>query len=112
MKALFTVSEIAPWVKTGGLGDVAAALPAAMHVAGGLADTVIDASDTRRGNGFVFGPATPVALLNTLRRAAGLWRDNPRRWETLQCRGMIADFSWRAPAQRYTNLYHTLLKTH
>ncbi|MQY50550.1 glycogen synthase GlgA [Rhodocyclus gracilis] len=27
---LFAVSEIAPWVKTGGLGDVAAALPAAL----------------------------------------------------------------------------------
>ena len=34
MKVLFVVSEIAPWVKTGGLGDVAAALPAALHAAG------------------------------------------------------------------------------
>ncbi len=31
MKALFVTSEIAPWVKTGGLGDVAAALPPALH---------------------------------------------------------------------------------
>lgn len=28
---LFASSEMAPWVKTGGLGDVAAALPAALH---------------------------------------------------------------------------------
>ena len=28
---LFATSEMAPWVKTGGLGDVAAALPAALH---------------------------------------------------------------------------------
>ena len=83
-----------------------------VRATGGLADTVIDAGDTRRGNGFVFGPATPAALLATLRRAAALWRDNPRRWETLQRRGMSADFSWRAPAQCYANLYHTLLKTH
>lgn len=31
---LFAASEMAPWVKTGGLGDVAAALPAALHRAG------------------------------------------------------------------------------
>ncbi|MDR2173919.1 MAG: glycogen/starch synthase, partial [Burkholderiales bacterium] len=31
---LFATSEMAPWVKTGGLGDVAAALPAALHHAG------------------------------------------------------------------------------
>ncbi|MFO1196737.1 MAG: glycogen synthase GlgA [Burkholderiaceae bacterium] len=30
LKVLFAASEVAPWVKTGGLGDVAAALPAAL----------------------------------------------------------------------------------
>lgn len=34
MKILFVTSEMAPWVKTGGLGDVAAALPAALRQAG------------------------------------------------------------------------------
>ena len=34
MKVLFATSEIAPWVKTGGLGDVAAALPPALRRAG------------------------------------------------------------------------------
>ena len=34
MKVLFATSEVAPWVKTGGLGDVAAALPPALHSIG------------------------------------------------------------------------------
>lgn len=34
LKILFVTSEMAPWVKTGGLGDVAAALPAALRHAG------------------------------------------------------------------------------
>ena len=84
--------------------------PPIVRATGGLADTVIDASDTQRGNGFVFGPATPAALLATISRAVALWRDNSRRWKTLQRRGMSADFSWRAPAQRYANLYRSLLK--
>ena len=33
-RVLFVTSECAPWVKTGGLGDVAAALPAALRAAG------------------------------------------------------------------------------
>ena len=34
MKVLFATPEIAPWVKTGGLGDVAAALPPALRQTG------------------------------------------------------------------------------
>lgn len=34
LKILFATSEMAPWVKTGGLGDVCAALPAALRQAG------------------------------------------------------------------------------
>jgi starch synthase len=34
IKVLFATSELAPWVKTGGLADVAAALPDAVHAKG------------------------------------------------------------------------------
>jgi glycosyltransferase involved in cell wall biosynthesis len=32
--------------------------PPVVRATGGLADTVVDATDEKRGNGFVFGPAT------------------------------------------------------
>ena len=34
LRVLFATSEIAPWQKTGGLGDISAALPVALHQAG------------------------------------------------------------------------------
>jgi len=34
MKVLFATSELAPWVKTGGLGEIAGALPAALRALG------------------------------------------------------------------------------
>ena len=83
--------------------------PPIVHATGGLADTVIDAADTRHGNGFVFSRITPAALLTTIRRAVTLWH-NTRRWKTLQRRGMSADFSWNSPTQHYTALYQTLMQ--
>ena len=59
MKILFATSELAPWVKTGGLGDVAGALPAALRSAG---------HDVR-----VLVPAYP-ALLNSFPDAAEIAR--------------------------------------
>jgi starch synthase len=84
--------------------------PPIVRATGGLADTVIDASDTQQGNGFVFDQATPAALLAAIRRAVALWRDNPRRWKTLQRRGMSADFGWDLPARQYADLYQTLMQ--
>ncbi|MEM2869911.1 MAG: glycogen synthase GlgA [Thermoplasmata archaeon] len=70
---------------------------------GGLADTVIDASRPD-GNGFVFDDYTPAAFVEAVERARTLFRD-PDRWRALVLRGMAADFSWRASARRYLEVY-------
>lgn len=81
--------------------------PPVVRATGGLADTVIDAADKERGNGFVFERAEPAELLATIRRAAELWT-RPRLWRQLQKNGMAADNSWDQPAQHYIALYRAL----
>jgi starch synthase len=78
---------------------------------GGLADTVVDASDAAvaadRATGFVFDAATPAALGGALRRAVDAFRQ-PARWRALVRRAMAQDFSWRGSARRYLALYDGL----
>jgi len=81
--------------------------PPVVRATGGLADTVIDAADTRNGNGFMFEPATADALLQTLRRAITAWHD-PKLWRRLQKHGMARDSSWAEAARQYLELYQRL----
>ena len=86
--------------------------PPVVRATGGLADTVVDCDETTlaagTANGFVFTGPTPQGLLAALRRAVIAWRDRAR-WRQLQRNGMRADFSWRAGAQRYCELYRALV---
>jgi starch synthase len=76
---------------------------------GGLVDTVIDADDDpRRGVGFVASRPDPIHLLAALQRAARRIHDRRRR-TALQRRMMVADWSWRGPAERYLELYHQIV---
>ncbi len=76
---------------------------------GGLEDTIIDAgSSEESGTGFLFKPATSVALVEALRRALKAYRD-PERWPAIQKRGMRQDFSWENSALQYANLYQEVL---
>ena len=81
--------------------------PPVVRATGGLADTVIDATDEKLGNGFVFGPATADALLQALQRAATAWRD-PKGWRALQKRGMARKSGWAEAARQYVELYQRL----
>ena len=86
------------------------ALPLVRRV-GGLADTVVDASDAaiaaERATGFVFEPATPAALEAALQRAVALFAQ-PARWTALMRSAMAQDFSWDGSARRYMALYRSL----
>ncbi|PWB63942.1 MAG: glycogen synthase GlgA [Betaproteobacteria bacterium] len=87
------------------------AIPVVARV-GGLADTVIDANEmalvASAGNGLQFAPVTREALVLTLERAVGLWRDRDT-WTRLQQHAMAADVGWRRPAGQYAALYRQLV---
>lgn len=79
--------------------------------AGGLADTVVDASPAALADGtatgFVFGPATVEAFREAVDRAIGVYRD-PDRWRQMQQRAMTRDFGWEQSAATYRDLYQRL----
>jgi starch synthase len=80
---------------------------------GGLADTVVDATDDAiaadRATGFSFDATTPAALDGAIQRAIAAYADPPR-WRRLMLRAMAQDFSWRGAAQKYIALYRGLLE--
>jgi starch synthase len=76
--------------------------PPIARATGGLADTIVDGE-----TGFLFEHAEPGALLAAARRAATLWRDEPRRL-AMQRAGMARDFGWARSARRYAELYARL----
>ena len=86
-------------------------LPVVRRV-GGLADTVVDASDDAvradRATGFWFEAATPGALELAIQRAIASHAD-PARWQRLMLRAMAQDFSWAGAAQKYMALYRKLV---
>ena len=79
---------------------------------GGLADTVVDASEQNlreaRATGFVFGPANAAALESALASALTLY-GRPDEWRTVMRTAMARDFSWAEAGGHYLSLYRSLL---
>lgn len=79
---------------------------------GGLADTVIDANEAAVQAGVATGvqflPVDQVGLAEAINRAIALF-GRGKTWKRMQRRGMKADVSWHASAQRYAQLYETIL---
>lgn len=83
--------------------------PPIVHATGGLADSVIDASQDPRGaTGFAMKEPTSQALRLALGRVLALYAD-PAAWLGLQRRGMAGSFGWDLSARRYQDLYLELV---
>jgi starch synthase len=82
--------------------------PPIVRATGGLADTVVDVSESsladKTANGFVFDEATPHALWLAMERATHCW-NNRKLWQRIQQNGMRRDFSWEHVAYDYVALY-------
>ena len=75
---------------------------------GGLADTVVDASEANlaagTATGFVFTEPDADAFGEALERALHLWPDSDA-WRQMQVTAMAQDFSWEGRAREYLALY-------
>lgn len=79
-----------------------------VRATGGLDDTILDFSQSQEGTGFKFDRYVPEELLSTVRRAGEVYR-NPDLWMKLMKNGMRKDFSWHRSAQRYVDLYQSMI---
>ena len=72
---------------------------------GGLVDMIqkFDAN-TGKGNGFIFSGYKPEDLLEAMRRAVDIYRDE-KLWTKLVRNGMACDFSWAQSARQYAAVY-------
>ncbi len=75
-----------------------------VRAAGGLNDTV-----KHRKTGFVFEKPHHMALAAAVKSALKVFAER-EKWREIQRAGMAQDFSWQASAQKYLQLYQTLLK--
>ncbi len=86
--------------------------PPVVRRTGGLADSVVDASEDnlRAGTatGFAFEAPTRPALRAALKRALDAYRD-PATWRALQLNGMARDSSWTPAARATLEVYRRAL---
>jgi len=78
---------------------------------GGLADTVVDATETalegQAATGITFNDCDAQGVCYGLDRALELYRTP--HWYAMQQRGMASDFSWQHAALRYRTIYQSLM---
>lgn len=83
-----------------------------VNAVGGLRDTVIEKPFDNigaDGNGFVFHLPTAEDLHLTIKRALACYQQ-PDVWKKLQQNAMNQDFSWEKSAERYEEIYASIVK--
>ena len=84
-----------------------------VHATGGLADTILDASESNLqqglANGFSFDVYEAAALERTLDRACDTYSHHRDKWNQLVLTGMQQDWSWAESARKYVELYQTTI---
>ena len=83
--------------------------PPVVRQTGGLADTVVNATEENladgRTTGFSFGEYTARALYETVKWALGLYRDRPADFQQIIRTAMAQDWGWGRSAAAYETLY-------
>ncbi len=81
-----------------------------VNAIGGLKDTVLPYDPTTgEGRGYTFQSYNGDDFLGAIDRALADYRGNRAAWQRLMKADMEADFSWKIPAQKYMELYCSLL---
>ena len=76
---------------------------------GGLRDTVQPYNQYEStGTGFSFTNYNAHDMMNVINLAKKVYYEDKQEWNKIIDRGMAADFSWKASARRYEDLYRTL----
>jgi starch synthase len=80
-----------------------------VRATGGLADTIVDATEANlasgRATGFSFLANYATAFLSAVQRALDLYRSRPDVWLRLMQTGMRQDWSWDRSALEYEKVY-------
>jgi starch synthase len=83
--------------------------PPVVRTTGGLADTVVNATEENlaagTATGFAFGDYSPSALYETVKWALKLYRDRPADFRRVVATAMAQDWSWDRSAGAYEALY-------
>ena len=76
---------------------------------GGLKDTISPYDEYKNsGNGFSFTNFNAHDMMNVIKYAVSVYRNDKKAWAELVKRAMCSDFSWENSAKEYINIYNEL----
>ncbi|MCX6054673.1 MAG: glycogen/starch synthase [Chloroflexi bacterium] len=75
---------------------------------GGLRDTLVNHRKSSAGTGFLFNKADTKSFSFTLTKALSVYPQS-NEWNAIQQEGMGMDFSWEHSAEKYYQVYESLL---